>query len=74
MAAADNTGMASPFAIAFRNNTWTFDYDLKAGGKPVKLRTTMFDVAKDGCSFKQEMATGGGPFAVIGEGKAKKVG
>jgi len=71
---ADNTGMASPFAIAFRNNTWTFDYDLKAGGKPVKLRTTLFDVAKDGCSFKQEMAMGGGPFAVIGEGKAKKVG
>ena len=47
---------------------------LAAGGKPVKVRTTMFDVAKDGCSFKQEMAMGGGPFAVIGEGKAKKVG
>lgn len=70
---ADNMGMASPFALAFKKDTWTFDYDLKMAGKPAKLRLTLFDLAKDGCSFKQELATGGGALGMIAEGKAKRL-
>jgi ketosteroid isomerase-like protein len=70
---ADNVGMGSPFALTFANNAWTFLYDLKMDGKPVKMRMTLFDLAKDGCSMKTEVATSGGPFTVVGDGKAKKL-
>ncbi len=70
---ADNAGTASPFALAFAKPTWVFSYDLKAEGKPVKMRMTLFDVAPDSCAFKQEVASGGGPFTLVMEGKARKL-
>jgi ketosteroid isomerase-like protein len=69
----DNTGMATQFGIAVAKDTWVFSYDLKAGGKPVKMRMTLADMTADGCSFKQEIAAGGGPFTVTSEGTARKL-
>ena len=43
------------------------------GGKPVKMRMTLFDLSKDGCSTRTEVAAGGGPFTVVGEGRARKL-
>jgi ketosteroid isomerase-like protein len=70
----DNTGMATQFAIAKATDAWTFNYDLKAGGKSAKMRMTLTDLTADSCSFKTEVAVGGGPFTLTGEGKAKKIG
>ena len=42
-------------------------------GKPVKYRGTVVQVSPISCTFKGEIATGGGPFAVIEEGKATKI-
>jgi ketosteroid isomerase-like protein len=69
----DNTGLAAPFGMVYGKGTWTFTYSLKAGGKPITMRMTLFDLSNDGCSFKQEVSTAGGPFTVVGEGKAKKL-
>jgi ketosteroid isomerase-like protein len=69
----DNTGMATQFGVSPGKAAWTFRYDLKAEGKPVKMRMTLADMTADGCTFRQEMAAGGGPFAVISEGTAKKL-
>jgi ketosteroid isomerase-like protein len=70
---ADNVGMGTPFALSFGNNTWTFLYDLRMDGKPVRMRMTLFDLSKDGCSIKQEISTAGGPFTLISDGTAKKL-
>jgi ketosteroid isomerase-like protein len=69
----DNTGMATQFGVSAGKTAWTFSYDLKAEGKPVKMRMTLADMAADGCTFKQEMAFGGGPFTVFSEGSARKL-
>ncbi len=69
----DNTGLASPFGMSYSKDAWTFIYDLKMGGKPVKMRMTLFNLSKDGCSFKQEASIGGGPFTLVSEGTAKKL-
>jgi ketosteroid isomerase-like protein len=69
----DNTGLAAPFGMVSGNGTWIFTYNLTAGGKPVRMRMTLFDMSNDGCTFKQEVSTSGGPFTVIAEGKGKKL-
>jgi ketosteroid isomerase-like protein len=69
----DNTGLAAPFGMVYGKGTWTITYSLKADGKPITMRMTLFDLSQNGCSFKQEMATGGGPFTVVAEGTGKKL-
>jgi hypothetical protein len=39
----------------------------------MKMRMTLAGMTADSCTFKQEMATGGGPFSVVSEGRAKKL-
>jgi ketosteroid isomerase-like protein len=68
----DSTGMATQFGVSLGKTEWAFTYDLKFGGKPVKMRMTLFDMTADGCRFKQELAAGGGPSTLIMEGSAKK--
>jgi len=70
---ADNTGMAAPFGLSIGKDAWTYTYDLKMDGKPVKMRMTMFNLSKDGCSFKQEVSVAGGPFTLITEGAGRKL-
>jgi ketosteroid isomerase-like protein len=69
----DNTGMATRFGLTVAKNTWAMLYDLKAGGKPFKMRMTLADMTAESCTFKQEMAMGGGAFSVVSEGKARKL-
>jgi ketosteroid isomerase-like protein len=70
---ADSMGPAAPFLLTPSTDGWTFSYELKSGGKPLKLRLTLFNLSKDACSMKQEVATGGGPFVVVGEGTAQRL-
>lgn len=70
---ADSAGMASPFALISSKDAWTFNYNLKAGGTPLRLRLTLYNLSKDACSFRQEVATAGGPFTVVGEGTAQRL-
>jgi ketosteroid isomerase-like protein len=70
---ADNTGMASPFGLSISKDAWTYTYDMKMDGKPVKVRSTIFNLSKDGYSFKQEVSVAGGPFTVIVEGAGRKL-
>jgi len=53
--------------------TWTWLWDGQVEGKAVKFRGTMVEVSPNAYTFKGEIATGGGPFAVTEEGKATKV-
>jgi ketosteroid isomerase-like protein len=69
----DTSGML-PFTLVFKDNTWTFNYDFKLGGKPAKVRATAFDLARDGCSLKQELSIGGGAWTLVGEGKVHRIG
>lgn len=68
----DTTGLASPFAMAFTNNTWVLDYNLKMGGKAFRYRTTVFEITQNACSVKQELSTGGA-WAVSGVVKGRRI-
>jgi ketosteroid isomerase-like protein len=68
----DNMGTFAPFSLTFKDNVWTINQELKADGKPVKLRLTMSDVTKDSCSMKTEFSTGGA-WTLMAEGKSKRV-
>ena len=70
---SDNTGMSNPFTLAFGKEGWTYSYEFKMNGKPVKMRMRLTDVTKDTCSYIQEVSTAGGPFTVISEGKGRKL-
>jgi ketosteroid isomerase-like protein len=68
----DTSGVTSQFGMAFKDNVWTLNYDMKMGGKPLKMRATLSDLTKDGCSIKQEVSTGGA-WTTIVDGKVKKI-
>jgi ketosteroid isomerase-like protein len=68
----DNMGTFAPFTLAFKNNAWTINQELKADGKPMKIRMTMYDVTADSCSVKSEISTGGA-WTVMAEAKSKRV-
>jgi hypothetical protein len=38
------------------------------------VRATAFDLARDGCSLKQELSIGGGAWTLVGEGKVHRIG
>ena len=70
----DNSGMpAEPAYGTVAGNTWTWEGGGKMGGQPFKSRYTITIVSPDESNYKFEMAAGGQPFAVMGEGTAKKV-
>ncbi len=70
----DTAGITNPYTLTFKDNVWTFDYaNMKIAGKPFKLRVTLFDVAKDAFSVKQEFSTGGA-WTVVAEGKGRRIG
>jgi hypothetical protein len=54
-------------------STWTWLWDGKAAGKPVKYRYTEVQVSPTAYTFKAEESVAGGPWTVIEEGKATKV-
>ncbi|MFB3904529.1 MAG: DUF1579 family protein [Acidobacteriota bacterium] len=52
--------------------TWTFTNDGTMGGKPYKGRFTMTETSPTSYDMVFELATDGGPFQVMMEGKATK--
>jgi hypothetical protein len=54
-------------------STWTWLWDGKAAGKPVKFRYTEVQVSPTSYTFKGEESVAGGPWTVTEEGKATKV-
>jgi ketosteroid isomerase-like protein len=69
----DNAGVAAPMGIAFNDGQWTLSWDLKMGGKPLKLRVAIKQPAKDTWSYQQEFSTGGA-WTPLSEATAKRVG
>ncbi len=68
----DNSAM-SPFTMTFKDNQWTWNYEFKMGGKPAKMRTTIYGGTRDGWSARQELSTGGA-WTLCSEGKATRIG
>jgi hypothetical protein len=55
------------------SNVWTWNADSMMEGKPVKFRVTVTEDSPTVHSFKMEASFGGGPMAVVEEGKSTKV-
>ncbi len=69
----DNAGLATNHVTTFKDNTWVIEHqNLKVDGKPLKLRTTFFDLARDSFSTRQEFVLGG-KSGVNAGGKARKI-
>ena len=51
---------------------WTWTDDITVEGKPMKIRATVTEDTPTSYSFKLEASIGGGPMAVMEEGKATK--
>jgi hypothetical protein len=64
-------------AIFVRGNVdgkvWTWNDEINADGKPMKIRATVTEETPTSYSFKLEASAGGAPMAVVEEGKATKV-
>ena len=52
---------------------WTWNDEVTIEGKPMKIRATVTEETPTSYSFKLEASMGGGPMAVMEEGKATKV-
>lgn len=50
-------------------DTWTWNYEAKINGKPVRTRFTLKRVSMDSATYTFDMALGTDPFATIMEGK-----
>ena len=70
---ADSTGMTVPFGLVIGKGSWVYTYDLRIGGKPVRMRMTLFDLSQNGCSYSQAVSTSGGPFVVVSEGTGRRL-
>ena len=70
---ADNTGFGGLGKGSIQDKTWTYSFDFKVGGKPMKARSTIVEVSPTEVTLKDEFSAGGGPWALLGEGKATKV-
>lgn len=54
-------------------DTWTWNGETKTGGKLVKSRYISKTVSPDAYTFKWEMASEGGPYSTVMEGKGTRV-
>jgi ketosteroid isomerase-like protein len=68
----DNTGFGGLGKGSVQGKTWTYSFDFKVGGKPMKARSTVVEVSPAEVTLKEEFSAGG-PWALLGEGKATKV-
>jgi hypothetical protein len=68
----DNTGFGGLGKGSVRDKTWTYSFDFKAGGKPMRARSTVVEVSPTEVALKDEFSAGG-PWTLLGEGKATKV-
>jgi ketosteroid isomerase-like protein len=69
----DNAGVVAPMGIAFKDEVWTLSWDLKAGGKPLRLRVHIKQPTKDAWVYQQEFSTGGA-WTPLSEASAKRIG
>ncbi len=68
----ESTGFGGPAKGTVSGKTWTFLFDLKAGGKPLRLRSTTVEESATAMTWRDELSTAGGPYAVVGEGRMQK--
>jgi hypothetical protein len=54
-------------------NTWLFQSESTANGKPVRTRLTLVEVTPTSQTVKMEISMDGSPWTVVGEAKATKV-
>jgi ketosteroid isomerase-like protein len=69
----DSTGLNMVGKVVIQENTWTHMWDLKIGGKSVKVRLVLSDMTPGGCSWKNDYSMAVGSWTPVAEGKAIKV-
>ena len=62
----------APVAIAYKDGRWALSWDLKMGGKPLKVRASFDFQGKDAWTMKQEFSTGGA-WVPLQEARAARV-
>lgn len=70
----DNMGMGELSRGTVAGKAWTWNGESKMGGKVLKSRYTVTEVSPTSYTFKWETSADGGPYALVMEGKATKVG
>lgn len=68
----DNTGMNAIAHGSLQGNTWTFLFEMKAGGKPVKLKVGLVEQSPTVILNKAELSVDGGPWGLLIEAKFAK--
>jgi ketosteroid isomerase-like protein len=58
---------------SFQDGKYIYLFDTRAGGKPLRLRFTLFDTSASACKWKDEVSLAGGPWALADEGKGTKL-
>jgi hypothetical protein len=61
----DSTGMNAFCRGSVQGPTWTFVFDVKAGGKPAKLRVFITELSPTSFENRAEVSLGGGPWALM---------
>jgi ketosteroid isomerase-like protein len=69
----ESTGFGSSARGSVEGRVWTYLFDMKVGGKPLRMRSTSVEESPTVFTWKDETATGGGPWVMTGEGRAEKV-
>jgi ketosteroid isomerase-like protein len=69
----DNAGVMAPVGISRKDGAWTFSWDLKMGGKPLKVRASFDFAGPDAWTLRQEFSTGGA-WAPLQEARASRIG
>jgi ketosteroid isomerase-like protein len=70
--AVTNHGGAMAGKLAFETGKWIQTWNLSMEGKPVNLRLVVSNPTAEEGTWTSEMSVGGGPRAVLGEGKYVK--
>jgi ketosteroid isomerase-like protein len=71
-AAIDSQGFTVASHPTVRDRTWTVVVDVRAGGKPLRIRSTTVEESPTSMSFGSELSTAGGAFVPVSSGKARK--
>jgi hypothetical protein len=68
----DNTGFNGVAHGTVQGSTWTFLFEMKAGGKPLKLKAGSVEQSPTVFLNKVEFSLDGGPWGLLGEWKFTK--
>jgi ketosteroid isomerase-like protein len=69
----DSTGAAAGARGSRADRTWTFALDLKADGKPARMRATTVEESATAFEWTNDLSIAGGAWTTVSSGRAEKV-